>query len=676
MKNNILRSLLVLLGATLFFASCEKEPEWEKQDPTKVGDQVRTVLVEEYTGQNCPNCPQAGKMLHEISKQHPKNVIVVAMHSKHSGKTRPQLESEDAKEYADKYSIPTTIPGVMINRKAIDGTNRYSTKRDSWNGIINEFLKEKASIRLQLDASRKERKVELAVSATLLEGATAPSDNLELTVWVVEDIKAPQQEGGTLHPDYLHHNVLRMEVEDDEDIKLGEKKTFSIDLSEKVVDPENAKLVVFISDDKTEEVYETALVALGKGIGNEGGGGNPGGGTTVEKVSFLIDGKEIDPEKEIEDDKSHMSNKLSDTGDVEGLDLVSPFITVKFPEKMYGYTVKAEVEVMDHKDSNYSGLTSVCFGLCAMADYAKKFVTEPTLIKKEDNESGAYSIQLHMGVKHAAPQSDTYRAKFKLKVAETKGEGAELDYEEVAELVFAFTPPKPKEYPYPSNVLILDFTGQKCNACPRAFAMLEEWRKDMKDNLIVVALHSSNQFTKDAHFLAPEADAYARHIGVRNFPQLHLDNRKTFTVQNRIETDMALKAQPLVKPTFSAQAYADGSLEVNYQAVATDGSATLAKHPNLKLLFWVIENDVKGYQAGLEQSEYMHQHIFRGVAHEEGVKMQDYVWGKSYTLGEKYNNFLILPKKDIIVRGNSQVIAILLDADSKEFINSTLVDLY
>lgn len=429
-RKNFFGTLILALGISLL-GGCNKEPEWQEVDPTELNlEDARTVLVEEYTGQNCPNCPAGAQVLEELSKVYPKNVITVAMHAEWTGKTLDELRSEGANNLAQEFDIPRTIPGVMINRTKIEG-EIYSTSRQKWTGLIQEQLNAKAPFRLSIEQTRNDRQLELNINSK----NTASLGNLDkrdlgITVWIVEDIYAQQQVGGVKEGKYLHHNVLRDVIKDREPYELQTELSLTATLSEKVVNPENAKVIAFISDKSTQEVYETALLPLGKGIGS--GGSTGGSDDPVDKITVSVGEQEIDPSEEIK----HDENSFNDSGDV--IYLASPYVDIRFPEKYYGKEVQANVTVLDHEDNPDCGLSSVCLDVCKdfVDSFKKQFETTFEVSEMP------ISANIKYGFKKTVPLNDTYRVQLTL-----TSEG-----EELVKLVFNYKPkntaPEPPEGVY------------------------------------------------------------------------------------------------------------------------------------------------------------------------------------------------------------------------------------
>src|SRR3712207_982467 len=111
-----------------------------------------TLLVEEYTGQHCVNCPYAMAELAKIGQEYSGKIITVAMHAQSTGQVTNDLASPEADSYAKEYGVPSSVPGIIINRQATEEGRFYSQTRALWGSFIRRALTKKARYRLQLNA--------------------------------------------------------------------------------------------------------------------------------------------------------------------------------------------------------------------------------------------------------------------------------------------------------------------------------------------------------------------------------------------------------------------------------------------------------------------------------------------------------------------------------------------
>src|SRR5688572_14188145 len=139
--------ILIMLSAvtgSVMISSCDKMdnhpylPYVEPPEPT--GDTIRKVLLEDYTGHKCPNCPEAAYFIYNFQhKLYKKQVIAVAIHPTGSGGlTSPggapytsDYRTTLGDNYATTFKIPTSLPMGTVNRKK-KANGEYAFKAGQW----------------------------------------------------------------------------------------------------------------------------------------------------------------------------------------------------------------------------------------------------------------------------------------------------------------------------------------------------------------------------------------------------------------------------------------------------------------------------------------------------------------------------------------------------------------
>lgn len=265
-----LSSLPAALGAIMLLVSCESIPENERFIPDDSSfEPVRTVLVEEYTGQTCVNCPGAHELMANLESKFnsPDNVgiISVGIHIPQFG--RPAPAGMVAVE-ADNYSQGVeSAPSARINRR----TDPLTT--DRWTGaILNELMRKSPIVFTELTADLN------ADNTITVAGKVHSADNLadtKLQLWLVEDdIEMPQLKPDGPVADYNHHSVFRAAINgvSGSGIELKEKKEtpFSVGgfpLAD-YVNPENLRVVAFVYNDADGvlNARQCGVVKVGGGI--------------------------------------------------------------------------------------------------------------------------------------------------------------------------------------------------------------------------------------------------------------------------------------------------------------------------------------------------------------------------------------------------------------------------
>jgi hypothetical protein len=214
---NGLTNLFRLLPlAFLFLLACEEIPP--VVTPLE-GGQVRdtllqNILVEEFTGARCVNCPAGSSELARLQGVYGDQLIIVAIHA--GSFARPYPESREDFRTSEGDALlnylgqPLGYPSAIINRKLYDGEVDLQLSRSLWPLFLQQESERLATMelapRVRYDSTSRE--VTYNLDLTLLEGNL--SSDVRLSLMVVEDNVADLQ----LTPDgpdeqYVHRHNLR-----------------------------------------------------------------------------------------------------------------------------------------------------------------------------------------------------------------------------------------------------------------------------------------------------------------------------------------------------------------------------------------------------------------------------------------------------------------------------------
>ncbi|MBQ4520336.1 MAG: Omp28 family outer membrane lipoprotein [Bacteroidaceae bacterium] len=241
------KHLIYIIGiAATLFTACENISEDERFLDVEGVTAKRVVLLEDYTGQACVNCPEAHKEAAVLHEEYHDNLIVVAIHGGPQALPLPVgLKQPEGDEYVTAFGVKS-YPIGQVNRRG--GLKDYP----SWGAAVYDEL-------------QRESCLEMSVSSTLaedgklkIETSLMPLQNLEghLQLWLVEDsIKALQVslQGG--NPQYVHNHVFRGAINgtwgEEVSLALGEQKV--LEYNDIVLDaawkPENVSVVAFVYND-------------------------------------------------------------------------------------------------------------------------------------------------------------------------------------------------------------------------------------------------------------------------------------------------------------------------------------------------------------------------------------------------------------------------------------------
>ena len=216
--------LLLPLLALLLLVGCDavERPDRWREDPAPIVPR-RNVLLVDFTGQRCSNCPAAADLLRSLTAG-PAGARIIAV-SVHGGAlalstdASPRgLAGPDARRLTDEARVSSWPQGTVD--RPVGGT---LLRPSAWNAALAERL----ALAADADAAAQQSLVADAHVALatrtlsytlrprhLTDAAGQPDAETYLHLWLVEDsITAPQTlADGTERADYLHRHVLRLDL--------------------------------------------------------------------------------------------------------------------------------------------------------------------------------------------------------------------------------------------------------------------------------------------------------------------------------------------------------------------------------------------------------------------------------------------------------------------------------
>lgn len=265
--------------ALLLMVSCKPMPESERLIPNEIETtKGRSVLIEDYSGVGCINCPGAAKLITQASEAHGDKVVIVALHGS-KGSTPPQVDpkglySPEADTYLTRLKGANSLPIATFNRRTLssNGDQPFSSSPSQWPGEMQVARKLPQLYKIDLQVSESDRKVTTRCTATALDPAAQGSaPELYLQLWLIEDgIIAPQSFGDGLKNDHQHNHVFRQTLNglDGEAYQLGQSYDKTSDIEREVIEPDHCSVVAILYDHKTGEVYEVAKRPLKDHVSN------------------------------------------------------------------------------------------------------------------------------------------------------------------------------------------------------------------------------------------------------------------------------------------------------------------------------------------------------------------------------------------------------------------------
>lgn len=184
---------------------------------------VRKVLLEDYTGHKCVNCPGAAVVARELQEENEGKVIVISVHSgffampSSSGLYTTDFRTAEGDELDQFFGVSALgNPQGMVNRIG-EGTDRV-LKPEEWAAAVGSELAKpvEASVEILTDFNEGSRLLETTVEVTFV---SSTENVYRICVYITEDsIVAPQMNNdptiGAVPDieDYVHRHVLRGSV--------------------------------------------------------------------------------------------------------------------------------------------------------------------------------------------------------------------------------------------------------------------------------------------------------------------------------------------------------------------------------------------------------------------------------------------------------------------------------
>jgi hypothetical protein len=272
--------LLIILYSIIYITtSCEKITPPFKQsvipddsDDTEI--YVQKVLIEDFTGAKCGNCPKAHDKIEELKALYKGKIISIAIHSGDFAK--PNLPPYTTYTYDFRTTIGNELtdffhpdfPSGLINRMKINNT--WAQVWSIWGNIIDTLVTKQPKIELEIVNiyDTISRILQSTIKSDILLNLNA---NLKLCVYITEDsIVSWQTDYRHIPPDvsnYVHHHVLRGSLNPTNPawgeslshgpVQAGKsfQSIFSITLDNKW-NEKHCSVVAFVYDDNTKEILQ------------------------------------------------------------------------------------------------------------------------------------------------------------------------------------------------------------------------------------------------------------------------------------------------------------------------------------------------------------------------------------------------------------------------------------
>ncbi|HPI09778.1 MAG TPA: Omp28-related outer membrane protein [Catalimonadaceae bacterium] len=247
----------------------------------------QTVLIEDYTGHTCGNCPEAAREAHRIEKLYPGRVVIMGVHCSFFAKPKNYADGSFKEDFRtpagdaldEKFKVSTAgLPKGIVNRGRFGGTTLDILNSSEWEGKVSEILsQEPLGIKATLtpDFSVTSRQISLNAKIRFQKGY---SGSLKAAVYVTEDSLVNWQKEYDLNfappennPNYLHMHVLRTDMIPGSGTDILNTDAISIDKEittqwSTTLDPKvkakNCHVILVVYKSETDEIVQVAEAKL------------------------------------------------------------------------------------------------------------------------------------------------------------------------------------------------------------------------------------------------------------------------------------------------------------------------------------------------------------------------------------------------------------------------------
>ncbi len=175
--------------------------------------EIKNVIIEEFTGVRCPNCPQGHQIIANIKAAHNDRVVSVSLHpinslGIHYSFSADTFQNASAQSLFDELGQIGLEPAAAIDRIPATSSSVLFEK-NSWVGKVDQQLTKSTPVNLQLTSTydSSTREVTIVMEAHYTEQVTPKN---KVTMLLTEtDIVSAQLNGSVIDTFYVHKDVQR-----------------------------------------------------------------------------------------------------------------------------------------------------------------------------------------------------------------------------------------------------------------------------------------------------------------------------------------------------------------------------------------------------------------------------------------------------------------------------------
>ena len=214
--------LALLVAAAVLLVACEEVPptltlqEGGAAGPTssELSEQPKGVLMEEFTGVRCVNCPAGAEAIAQFKVLYGERLVPISLHTGFFA--RPYTENvfdfrTPASDAIETFlGAPQGYPSAVIDRVVFSGETGLQVGRSLWAGYLSTRLAEEPSVGIGVTPTYDADAATLTVEVEWLGRAGLTDREAYLSVLLLEnDLVDYQLTPDGKQADYVHKHALR-----------------------------------------------------------------------------------------------------------------------------------------------------------------------------------------------------------------------------------------------------------------------------------------------------------------------------------------------------------------------------------------------------------------------------------------------------------------------------------
>ncbi|MBQ6079195.1 MAG: Omp28 family outer membrane lipoprotein [Muribaculaceae bacterium] len=257
--------ITIMALVALAFTACDEVDNADRLTYVEPPEVSRAVLIEDFTGQYCVNCPRATEEIERLVEEYgDTTVIAVAIHSgpfsKSQGAFTP-LYTAQGDEYFSHWGL-SSQPVGLVDRLF----SSYPFDYTDWAGGVNYEVAKKAPVSIMVDAAKQEDTDNCYAEVQVI-GLDSALVKGKLQLWLVEDSIDSFQlmPNGSREEHYNHMHVFRAAINgawgDDISVNHGQvaQKSYNFPMDAAWL-PEHCAIVAFVYDEEgVQQVVKSKL---------------------------------------------------------------------------------------------------------------------------------------------------------------------------------------------------------------------------------------------------------------------------------------------------------------------------------------------------------------------------------------------------------------------------------